>query len=76
MWQVIFRMLVFLRKKTTVALLYYRLGNVAAPYENNIIWSITSELFHLDYANSEYNPLKDDKILKKLSFYGIHIEKQ
>lgn len=51
-----------MRKKTTVALLYYRLGNVSAPYENNIICSITSELFNLDYANSEYNPLRDEKI--------------
>ncbi len=60
-----------IRKKTAVALLYYRLGNVNAPYENNTIWSITSKLLDLDYSNSEYNPLKDEKILAKLKFYGL-----
>lgn len=60
-----------IRKKTTVALLYYRLGNVNAPYENNTIWSITAKLLDLDYSNSEYNPLKDEKILAKLKFYGL-----
>lgn len=60
-----------IRKATTVALLYYRLGNINAPYENNAIWSITSKLFDLDYANSEYNPLKDEKIIEVLSFYGL-----
>ena len=60
-----------IRKKTTVALLYYRLGNVNAPYENNTIWSITVKLLDLDYSNSEYNPLKDEKILAKLKFYGL-----
>ena len=60
-----------IRKKTTVALLYYRLGNVNAPYENNTIWSITVKLLDLDYSNSEYNPLKDEKILARLKFYGL-----
>lgn len=60
-----------IRKKTTVALLYYRLGNVNAPYENNTIWSITAKLLDLDYSSSEYNPLKDEKILAKLKFYGL-----
>lgn len=62
-----------IRKKTTVALLYYRLGNVNAPYENNTIWSITAKLMNLDYSNSEYNPLKDEKILSKLRFYGLAV---
>lgn len=62
-----------IRKKTTVALLYYRLGNVNAPYENNTIWSITAKLMNLDYSNSEYNPLKDEKILSKLRFYGLTV---
>ena len=62
-----------IRKTATVALLYYRLGNVNAPYENNTLWSITSKLFDLDYANTEYNPLKDEKIIKTLGFYGLSI---
>lgn len=62
-----------IRKETTVALLYYRLGNVNAPYENNTIWSITAKLMDLDYSNSEYNPLKDEKILAKLRFYGLTV---
>lgn len=63
-----------IKKKTAIALLYYRLGDVNSPYENNTIWSITSSLFKLDYANSEYNPLKDDKILNKLAFYGLYLK--
>lgn len=62
-----------IKKKTTIGLLYYRLGDVNDPYANNTIWSITSELYGLDYCNSDYNPLKDEKILNKLSFYGINI---
>ena len=62
-----------IRKTTTIALLYYRLGNISAPYENNTIWSITSNLLDLDYANAEYNPLKDERIIKKLAFYGLSI---
>lgn len=60
-----------IRKTTAIALLYYRLGDINAPYENNTIWSIASTLFDLDYANAEYNPLKDEKIIKKLAFYGL-----
>ena len=62
-----------IKKKTTIGLLYYRLGDVNDPYSNNTIWSIASELYGLDYCNSDYNPLKDEKILNKLSFYGINI---
>lgn len=62
-----------IRKTTVIALLYYRLGNINAPYENNTIWSIASNLLDLDYANAEYNPLKDEKIIKKLAFYGLSI---
>ena len=54
--------------------MYYRLGDVNNPYANNTIWSIASELYGLDYCNSDYNPLKDEKILNKLAFYGISIE--
>lgn len=60
-----------IKKKTTIALLYYRLGDINAPYSNELIWSITAELFHLDIANSEYNPLKDERIIGKLKFYGL-----
>ena len=62
-----------IRKTTAIALLYYRLGNINAPYENNTIWSIASNLLDMDYANAEYNPLKDEKIIKKLAFYGLSI---
>ena len=60
-----------IRKKTTVALLYHRLGDVYAPCANELIWSITAKLFNLDISESEYNPLKDEKILSKLAFYGL-----
>lgn len=62
-----------IKKKTTIALLYYRLGDVEDPYENNTVWSITSSLYHLDYCNSEYNALKDDKIIEKLKRYGFEL---
>lgn len=62
-----------IRKTTAIALLYYRLGDINAPYENNTIWSIASNLLDLDYANAEYNPLKDEKIIKKLAFYGLSV---
>ncbi len=65
-----------IKKKTTVALLYHRLGDVNDPCKDELIWSITAELFHLDFMESEYNPLKDEKILSKLVHYGlIPIEK-
>ena len=63
-----------IRKTTTIALLYYRLGNINAPYENNTIWSITSKLLDLNYAIAEFNPLKDEKIIKALSFYGLTVK--
>lgn len=56
-----------------VGLLYYRLGDSNDPYENNLIWSITSKLKNLDYANSEYSPYRDESILKNLEEYGIHL---
>lgn len=61
------------KKETVVGLLYYRLGKREAPYENNLIWSITTKLYDLDYANSEFNPLMDPSILQTLSDYGITI---
>ena len=59
------------KKTPVVGLLYYRLGNKEAPYENNLIWSIAANLYDQDYANSEFNPLKDPEILRVLSDYGI-----
>lgn len=61
---------------TTIGLLYYRLGNENAPYDNNMIWSIAAKLKDLDYANSEYNPLRDPAILKRLASLGIHISEK
>ena len=61
------------KKEAVVGLLYYRLVKREAPYENNLIWSITTKLYDLDYANSEFNPLMDPKILETLSEYGITI---
>ncbi len=58
---------------TAIGLLYYRLGNENDPYENNTIWSIAARLKDLDYANSEYNPLRDPAILKRLTSLGIHV---
>ena len=61
------------KKEAVVGLLYYRLGKREAPYENNLIWNITTKLYDLDYANSEFNPLMDPNILETLSEYGITI---
>ena len=60
-------------KDKTVALLNYRLNSVDHPYEDNLAWSITCELYHLDYCNSEYNALKDAKIIKILNDNGLSI---
>lgn len=60
-----------IKKKTAIGLLYYRLGSIAAPYDNDTIWSIAAKLYCLDFCNSDYNPLKDEKILRKLAEYGI-----
>ena len=59
------------KKKTIIALLYYRLRNL--EYAENTIWSITCELYHLDYCNSNYDPLKDEKIIEKLKQYGFEV---
>lgn len=59
--------------ETAIALLYYRLGDKNVPYENNTIWSITVMLKGLDYANSEYNPLEDPAIQRKLASMGMAI---
>ena len=63
-----------IRKDKVVALLYYRLGNINAPYEENLLWSITAKLYGLDYVTSDYNALKDKKIINLLAEYGIQID--
>ncbi len=57
------------KKKTIIALLYYRLRN--SDEAENLIWSITCDLYHLDYCNSEYDPMTDERIINKLKKYGI-----
>ena len=60
------------KKKTIIGLLYYRLREL--DYTENLIWSITCELYHLDYCNSTYDPVNDDKIIRKLEKYGLSFE--
>lgn len=50
-----------------VALINYRCNPYDSPYEDNLAWSITSELYNLDYANSEYNAFRDEKIINILN---------
>ena len=57
------------KKKTIIALIYYRLRK--PDYAENMIWSITCKLYHLDYCNSEYDPTSDERIIRKLAQYGL-----
>ena len=50
-----------------VALINYRCNPYDSPYEDNLAWSITSKLYSLDYANSEYNAFRDEKIINILN---------
>lgn len=59
------------KKKTIIALLYHRLRDL--EYAENLIWSVACELYHLDYCNSEYDPMKDENIIRKLKKYGFEI---
>ncbi len=61
-------------KDRAVALLNYRLNTADRPYEDNLTWSITCNLYHLDYADSEYNAFRDEKIRSLLAGYGITYE--
>lgn len=54
-----------------VALLNYRLNPIGRPYEDNLTWSITCELYHLDYAESEYNAFRDENIRNILAGFGF-----
>ena len=60
------------KKKTIIALLYYRLHDHETG--DNLIWSITCNLYHLDYCNSGYEPLKDEKIIRKLKQLGFDLD--
>lgn len=61
------------QEKTIIGLLYYRLRNSKEEFTFNLIWSITSKLYHLDYCNSQYDPIKDEKIINELAKYGLTI---
>lgn len=62
-----------IHRETIIGLLYYRLGDKNAPYDNNLIWSITSQAYGLDYANSEFNPFEDSQIIEALKELGISL---
>ena len=61
-------------KDKLVALVNYRLNPIGHPYEDNLAWSITCDLYHLDYCNSEYNAFRDEKIIGILKEYGFSYE--
>lgn len=54
-----------------IGLLYYRLGDKSDPYKNNLLWSITSKVYDLDYANDKFNPFESYEIIDALQSYGI-----
>lgn len=58
-------------REAIIGLLYYRLGDKNAPYNNNLIWSIAAQAYDLDYANTDFNPYEDSQIAESLSEYGI-----
>ncbi|MBR6172998.1 MAG: hypothetical protein IKQ49_07490 [Eubacterium sp.] len=55
----------------TIALINYRCNPFDKPFEDNLAWSITSKLYGLDYADSEYNAFRDEKLLKILKEEGL-----
>ena len=61
-------------KDKLVALINYRLNPIDRPYEDNLAWSITCDLYHLDYCNSEYNAFRDEKIIDILKEFGFNYE--
>lgn len=56
-------------KETILGLLYYRLSS--DEFYDNILWSITTILYNLDYANSDYEPMKDERIIREIAKYGF-----
>lgn len=59
------------KKKSIIGLLYYRLHDYEAAHD--IIWGVVCDLYHLDFNNSEYDPLKDEKIINQLKKLGIEL---
>ena len=59
------------KKKTIIGLLYYRLRN--DKHADNLIWGVVCNLYHLDFANSEYDPMSDEKIIEQMKKYGIDL---
>ena len=59
------------KKKTIIGLLYYRLRDYEAAHD--LIWGVVCDLYHLDFCNSEYDPMKDEKIINQLKKLGIEV---
>ena len=59
------------KKKSTIGLLYYRLHDYEPAHDT--IWGIVCDLYHLDFNNSEYDPLKDENIIKQLKKLEIEL---
>ena len=57
------------KKKSIVALIYYRLRKL--DYAEHLLWSITCKLYQLNYDDSDFEPTKDEKIIRKLAQYGL-----
>jgi hypothetical protein len=53
-----------------IALLYYRLPKDENSNENNLAWSIASNLKKVEYL-SDYDPLKDEEIIRESIRLGI-----
>lgn len=60
-------------KDAAVGLLYYRLDHLDEDVYN-LIWSIASKLYGLNYSTFEYEPLEDPKIIKRLEEFGISLQ--
>lgn len=45
-------------------------------FYDNILWSITTILYKLDYANSDYEPMKDEKIISEIAKYGFKFKEE
>lgn len=59
------------KKKSAIGLLYYRLHDYEPAHD--IIWGIVCDLYHLDFNNSDYDPLQDEKIINQLKKLSIEL---
>lgn len=59
------------KKKSTIGLLYYRLHDYEPAHD--IIWGIVCDLYHIDFNDSDYDSLQDEKIIKQLKKLGIEV---